>query len=198
MNENYNIEQLHFLVVDDNKHMSMLVKNLLHALGSRQVAEANDAADAFAELTHFPADIIITDYHMQPLDGLDFVRLVRTGSDSPNPFVPIIMLSGHTEMKKIMEARDAGAHEYLAKPISARSLYARINSIISRPREFIKTKTFFGPDRRRRAVSFNGSDRRVADASAAAPGAAAASAPAMADAGEDAGLSQDELDALFD
>jgi DNA-binding response OmpR family regulator len=162
------------------------------------VAEANDAADAFAELTHFPADIIITDYHMQPLDGLDFVRLVRTGSDSPNPFVPIIMLSGHTEMKKIMEARDAGAHEYLAKPISARSLYARINSIISRPREFIKTKTFFGPDRRRRAVSFNGSDRRVADASAAAPGAAAASAPAMADAGEDAGLSQDELDALFD
>ena len=198
MNENYNIEQLHFLVVDDNKHMSMLVKNLLHALGSRQVAEANDAADAFAELTHFPADIIITDYHMQPLDGLDFVRLVRTGSDSPNPLVPIIMLSGHTEMKKIMEARDAGAHEYLAKPISARSLYARINSIISRPREFIKTKTFFGPDRRRRAVSFNGSDRRVADASAAAPGAAAASAPAMADAGEDAGLSQDELDALFD
>jgi two-component system chemotaxis response regulator CheY len=104
----YNIEQLHFLVVDDNMHMSMLIKNLLHALGSRQVVEANAAADAFAELTHFPADIIITDYHMQPLDGLDFVRLVRTGSDSPNPFVPIIMLSGHTEMRKTMQARDAG------------------------------------------------------------------------------------------
>ena len=198
MDDQYNIERLNFLIVDDNKHMTMLVKNLIHALGSRNVSEANDAAEAFTELTHFPADIIIVDYQMQPLDGLDFVRLVRTGSDSPNPFVPIIMLSGHTEMKKIMEARDAGAHEYLAKPISARSLYARINSIISRPREFIKTKTFFGPDRRRRAVSFNGSDRRVADASAAAPGAAAASAPAMADAGEDAGLSQDELDALFD
>jgi two-component system chemotaxis response regulator CheY len=198
MKDNYNIEQLHFLVVDDNKHMSMLVKNLLHALGSRQVAEANDAADAFAELTHFPADIIITDYHMQPLDGLDFVRLVRTGSDSPNPFVPIIMLSGHTEMRKILEARDAGAHEYLAKPISAKSLYSRINSIIARPREFIKTKTFFGPDRRRRALSFNGPDRRLADAAAASPAAAAAPAPAMADAGEDAGLSQAELDALFD
>jgi len=198
LDDQYNIERLNFLIVDDNKHMTMLVKNLIHALGSRNVSEANDAAEAFTELTHFPADIIIVDYQMQPLDGLDFVRLVRTGSDSPNPFVPIIMLSGHTEMKKIMEARDAGAHEYLAKPISARSLYARINSIISRPREFIKTKTFFGPDRRRRAVSFNGSDRRVADASAAAPGAAAASAPAMADAGEDAGLSQDELDALFD
>ena len=162
MKENYNIQQLHFLVVDDNKHMSMLIKNLLHALGSRMVAEANAAADAFAELTHFPADIIITDYHMQPLDGLDFVRLVRTGSDSPNPFVPIIMLSGHTEMNKIMQARDAGVHEYLAKPISAKSLYSRIDSIIARPREFIETRSFFGPDRRRRRdPGYAGPERRT-------------------------------------
>ncbi|MFP6736903.1 MAG: response regulator [Rhodospirillales bacterium] len=195
MKENYNIQQLHFLVVDDNKHMSMLIKNLLHALGSRMVAEANDAADAFAELTHFPADIIITDYHMQPLDGLDFVRLVRTGSDSPNPFVPIIMLSGHTEMNKIMQARDAGVHEYLAKPISAKSLYSRIDSIIARPREFIETRSFFGPDRRRRAMSFTGPERRQADLKVSSPTPADAAA---ADAGEEAGLSQAELDALFD
>ena len=194
MKENYNIQQLHFLVVDDNKHMSMLIKNLLHALGSRMVAEANDAADAFAELTHFPADIIITDYHMQPLDGLDFVRLVRTGSDSPNPFVPIIMLSGHTEMNKIMQARDAGVHEYLAKPISAKSLYSRIDSIIARPREFIETRSFFGPDRRRRAMSFTGPERRQADLKVSSPTPADAAA---ADAGEEAGLSQAELDALF-
>ena len=195
MKENYNIQQLHFLVVDDNKHMSMLIKNLLHALGSRMVAEANDAADAFAELTHFPADIIITDYHMQPLDGLDFVRLVRTGSDSPNPFVPIIMLSRHTEMNKIMQARDAGVHEYLAKPISAKSLYSRIDSIIARPREFIETRSFFGPDRRRRAMSFTGPERRQADLKVSSPTPADAAA---ADAGEEAGLSQAELDALFD
>jgi CheY-like chemotaxis protein len=195
MKENYNIQQLHFLVVDDNKHMSMLIKNLLHALGSRMVAEANDAADAFAELTHFPADIIITDYHMQPLDGLDFVRLVRTGSDSPNPFVPIIMLSGHTEMNKIMQARDAGVHEYLAKPISAKSLYSRIDSIIARPREFIETRSFFGPDRRRRAMSFTGPERRQADLKVSSPTPADAAA---ADAGEEAGLSQAELDTLFD
>ena len=195
MKENYNIQQLHFLVVDDNKHMSMLIKNLLHALGSRMVAEANDAADAFAELTHFPADIIITDYHMQPLDGLDFVRLVRTGSDSPNPFVPIIMLSGHTEMNKIMQARDAGVHEYLAKPISAKSLYSRIDSIIARPREFIETRSFFGPDRRRRAMSFTGPERRQADLKVSSPTPADAAA---ADAGEEAGLSQAELAAFFD
>ena len=206
MNENYNIEQLHFLVVDDNKHMSMLVKNLLHALGSRQVAEANDAADAFAELTHFPADIIITDYHMQPLDGLDFVRLVRTGSDSPNPYVPIIMLTGHTEMSKVMNARDAGVNEFLAKPLSATALYARIQKIITHPREFVKTRIYFGPDRRRINKKWDTSERRKnppspATAATAAAEVASAAAPnvtAAADADEEAGLSQSELDALFD
>ncbi|NQV57705.1 MAG: response regulator [Rhodospirillales bacterium] len=187
----YNIERLNFLVVDDNKHMSMLVKNLIHALGSKNCHEANDAAEAFAELTHFPADIIIVDYNMQPLDGLDFVRLVRTGSDSPNPFVPIIMLSGHTEMNRILEARDAGAHEYLAKPISAQSLYARIHKIISQPREFIKTKSYFGPDRRRKSVPYHNAERRVGNAAPGDPAAAAATEEA-------GGLSQAELDTLFD
>ncbi len=86
MEDQYDIERLKFLIVDDIKHMTMLVKNLIHALASRNVAEANAAAEAFTELTHFPADIIIVDYQIQPLDGLDFVRLLPTGSDSPNPY----------------------------------------------------------------------------------------------------------------
>ena len=134
MKENYNIQQLHFLVVDDNKHMSMLIKNLLHALGSRMVAEANDAADAFAELTHFPADIIITDYHMQPLDGLDFVRLVRTGSDSPNPFVPIIMLSARSEEVDRVRGLETGADDYVVKPYSVIELMARVRAQLRRAR----------------------------------------------------------------
>jgi DNA-binding response OmpR family regulator len=96
-----------------------------------------------------------------------------------------------------MEARDAGVHEYLAKPISARSLYSRINKIIAEPREFVQTKTFFGPDRRRRAVSFNGPERRKADLQVATPDEVRQVAEA-AGAAEGAGLSQSELDALFD
>lgn len=204
MEDQYDIERLNFLIVDDNKHMTMLVKNLIHALGSRNVSEANDAAEAFTELTHFPADIIIVDYQMQPLDGLDFVRLVRTGSDSPNPYVPIIMLTGHTEMSKVLNARDAGVNEFLAKPISATSLYARIQKIISQPREFVKTRTFFGPDRRRVTKKWDTNERRKNPPSPASAEAAAAEAAATPDvavaakADEEAGLSQAELDALFD
>ena len=96
--------------------------------------------------------MIIADWHMEPLDGLDFVRLVRTAKDSPNPYVPIIMLTGHTEYQRVCEARDAGVNEFLAKPISAKALYMRFASIIDNPRPFIRTKTYFGPDRRRQNI----------------------------------------------
>ena len=207
MSDQYDIERLNFLIVDDNKHMTMLVKNLIHALGARNVKETNDAAEAFTELTHFPGDIIIVDYQMQPLDGLDFVRLVRTGSDSPNHYVPIIMLTGHTEMSKVLNARDAGVNEFLAKPISARSLYARIQKIIAQPREFIETRTYFGPDRRRVTKHWDAPERRknppspATAAAAPLPSAPAEAPPDVAITGggeEEAGLSQAELDALFD
>lgn len=160
----YNLERLNFLIVDDNKHMRALVKSILIALGVRNCVEATDGADAFKELRHFPADIIICDWNMDPLDGLDFTRLVRTGKDSPNPFVPIVMLTGHTERNRVMEARDAGVHEFLAKPISAKKLYTRIKAIIDRPRPFVRTAMYFGPDRRRKkSPNYKGPERRKKD-----------------------------------
>ena len=145
----YVLDNMNVLVLDDNRHMRSLVQSILHALGVKNIREAGDAADAFKELQHFHADIIIVDWHMEPLDGLDFVRLVRTAKDSPNPYVPIIMLSGYTEYRRITEARDAGVNEFLAKPISAKALYQRFAMIIDNPRSFVRTKTYFGPDRRR-------------------------------------------------
>ena len=94
-------------------------------------------------MQHFNADVIIVDWQ------LDFVRLVRTAKDSPNPYVSIIMPSGYTEYGRVIEARDAGANEFLAKPISAKALYQRFAAIIDNPRLFIRTKHYFRPDRRR-------------------------------------------------
>ena len=161
MAKEYNIERVNFLLVEDNKHMSTVVKTILGAFGAHNIVEAADGADAFKVLRHFPADIIICDWVMQPLDGLDFVRMIRTGKDSPNAYVPVIMLTGYTEMNRVMEARDAGVNEFLAKPVSAKKLYSRIRAIIEQNRPFIKTKSFFGPDRRRQSLaSYRGSERR--------------------------------------
>lgn len=151
-NSRYVLENINVLVLDDNRHMRLLVESILHALGVKHVCQAGDAAQAFKELLHFNADVIIVDWHMEPLDGLDFVRLVRTAKDSPNPYVPIIMLSGYTEYRRVTEARDAGVHEFLAKPISAKALYQRFAAIIENPRPFVRTKNYFGPDRRRRNI----------------------------------------------
>ncbi|MBT7486930.1 MAG: response regulator [Rhodospirillales bacterium] len=189
----YNLERLNFLVVDDNKHMRNLVKSILGALGVRTIMEAADGADALKELRHCAADIIILDWNMDPLDGLDLTRMIRQPNDSANPFVPIIMLTGHTEMKRVIEARDSGINEFLAKPVSAKRLYERIKSVIEKPRSFIEVKgmtAYFGPDRRRRPMpGYKGPERRKDEKGAVSDG------PQEGDGGK---MSQDDLDSMFD
>jgi len=94
------------------------------------------------------------------------------------------MLTGHTEMNRVVEARDAGVHEFLAKPISVKGLYSRIRSIIERPRPFVRAGLYFGPDRRRRDnPAYMGGERRKAVEGG--------------EGGEDAELSQEEVEALL-
>lgn len=156
------LEALSILVVDDNKHMHSIVKAILNSMRVKNIRFSDDASDAFLEMRQWRPDIVITDWAMQPLDGLDFVRLVRKGGDSPNPYIPIILLTGHTEMSRVVEARDTGVTEILAKPISIKSLYSRIASIVLTPRPFVNSKNYFGPCRRRTTdPKYNGPERRT-------------------------------------
>ena len=141
---------LNVLVLDDNRNMRALIETILSALGVRNIHEADDVKQAFCDLQYFHADIVITDWHLEPLNGLDFVRMVRSGEDSPIPKVPIIMLTGHTELHHVCQARDAGVNVFLAKPVSVQTLCSRLVSLIEYPRPFIRTKTYFGPCRRLR------------------------------------------------
>ncbi len=164
--QNYNLEVLNILVVDDNRQMHSIVKAILNAMRIKNIRFCDNAADAFVEMKQWMPDIIITDWKMEPLDGLDFVRLIRKGQDSPNPYLPIILLTGYTELERVVEGRDAGVTEILAKPISVKALHSRILNIIENPRSFVKAKHYFGPDRRRgrRAEKYEGPDRRENDA----------------------------------
>ncbi|MBF0250618.1 MAG: response regulator [Alphaproteobacteria bacterium] len=160
----YNLSNLNMLVVDDNKHMRDMVSGVLRALGVKTIVEAANGQDAFNELKTFSADIIICDWHMEPMDGMAFLHMVRTHADSSNPYIPFIMLTGHTELNRVLTARDTGVHEFLTKPISVKKLYDRIRTVIERPRAFIKTGAYFGPDRRRRQdPNYNGEERRASD-----------------------------------
>ncbi len=156
----YRLDRLTVLVVDDNQHMRSLVRTILESLGVSQILEARDGAHALEKMGQTQIDLLIVDWNMEPMDGLALTRHLRTSSESPDHFVPVIMLSGHTEKARVMQARDAGVTEFMAKPVSARSLYARIVSIIENPRPFVRTNEYFGPDRRRQMLPFDGPDRR--------------------------------------
>jgi CheY-like chemotaxis protein len=155
---------LKILLVDDNHHMRVLLTEILRAIGVKYIFEAADGAEALHLMRQQPIDIVMTDLAMQPLDGIDFVRLVRTSGDSPNPMVPVIMITGHSTMRRVGEARDVGVTEFLSKPVTARGVIERITRVVDHPRSFVRTEKYFGPDRRRHNdPSFNGPYRRASD-----------------------------------
>ena len=100
----YRFDRLKILVVDDNQHMRKLVVTILQAFGAMQIFEAADGEHAWAALRDSSPDVIILDWQMEGMNGLDFARQVRTSPNSPNPFVPIIMLTGHTHVDHVRQA----------------------------------------------------------------------------------------------
>jgi len=143
-------ELLKILLVDDNHHMRVLLTEILRAIGIRDVFEANDGAEALQIMRAYSIDIVMTDLAMAPLDGIDFVRLVRNSPESPNPMIPIVMITGHSTMRRVEEARDVGVTEFLSKPVTARGVIERITRVVERARPFVRSGQYFGPDRRRR------------------------------------------------
>ena len=157
-------ELLKILLVDDNHHMRLLLTEILRAIGVKEVFEAANGAEALQTLRRNPIDVVMTDLAMQPLDGIDFVKRLRNGHESPNPMVPVIMITGHSTMRRVAEARDAGVTEFLSKPVTARGVIERINRVVEHPRPFVKTTDYFGPDRRRKEdPNYPAPYRRLAD-----------------------------------
>ncbi len=157
-------ENLKALIVEDNAHMRSLLRALLNSVGVKEIAEAAHGGSALQVLRERKSDLVLSDLAMKPMDGLEFTRRVRNSDASPNPFVPIIMITGHTEKHRVEAARDAGVTEFLAKPITAANLFARIAEIVERPRAFVRCDGYFGPDRRRKTIEdYAGPWRRAED-----------------------------------
>jgi two-component system, chemotaxis family, chemotaxis protein CheY len=164
------LSNLHILVIDDNPHMRGIVVAILRGAGFTRIKEASDGAQALDEMRTSIPDIIVCDLTMDPIDGLEFTKMLRTAPDSPNPYIPIIMMTGHTERSKVTAARDVGVNELVAKPISAKTLLERIVSVIDRPRPFVRAQSYTGPCRRRgTAEDYAGPRRRRDDQLASQP-----------------------------
>lgn len=129
--------------------MLRLLSDMLHSVGFVNVHTAKDGSSALRRLHTQHVDIVICDWKMEPMNGVELLEHIRTSPDSPNRFLPIIMLTGRGERHDVEEARDGGVTEYLIKPFSAAGLFDRIKRTIDNPRKFVLASVYSGPDRRR-------------------------------------------------
>ena len=157
----YRFDRLRVLVVDDNVHMRKLVITILQAFGVTQVFEAHSGETGWAALREYNPDIVILDWVMEGMSGIDLMKMLRANPQSPNPFMPAIMLTGHTALEHVQQARDAGINEFIAKPVSVKTMMSRLSAVIEHPRPFVRTNGYFGPCRRRRVEDHSGEERRV-------------------------------------
>ncbi|MBA5777588.1 response regulator [Stappia sp. F7233] len=151
---------LRVLVAEDNPHMRKLLFTLLSGLGLRSIAMAEDGIDAYEAFKRQAPDIMLVDWQMPIMNGAELTRLIRNGPE-PSCFVPIIAVTAFSEKRHVLAARDCGVTEILCKPVSAKGIYLRIVNCILNQRNFVRTRGFFGPDRRRfQNPHYTGAERR--------------------------------------
>ncbi|WP_421782963.1 response regulator [Kiloniella litopenaei] len=125
----YDLSRLNVMVIDDSVHMLRIVKTIFNAMGIFSVQYISDVKEARKELKFKKPDIIITDWEMEPVNGLEFTRDLRKEGGFFSR-VPIILLTGHTEYERVMEAIQSGVSDVLAKPVSIEILHRRLCRIV--------------------------------------------------------------------
>lgn len=149
-------------IADEDSLIRQLLKNALRELGFRKIYIAENGEAILDTLKLNPVDILLTEWDMDPMDGISLCRFLRTNPKTPNRRLPIIMITGRSGKDDVEIARDSGVTEYLTKPFTMHRLCDRITAVVEKPRDFVLAPAFKGPDRRRRdSMTYSGEDRRT-------------------------------------
>ena len=155
----YNLSNITILVLEKHLLIRQLLTDVFEEFGVATELSTGDPEAAFDLFMTNPVDLVLSDW-TPDLDGMAFLTRLRHDRVSPDSFVPVIICTAHTEMRYVCEARDLGMTEFLAKPVTAKTIYSRICAVIESNRPFIRVGNFFGPDRRRLSDGMYGSDDR--------------------------------------
>lgn len=148
-------------IIEDDKLARDLVFEICQEIGFHVCEWATNGALGLKVIEKEKPDIVVTDLVMPDMDGLALARTLRDPVKSPNPLIPIILMSANISRDMLFKARDVGVNEVLAKPLKAKLVFDRLFEIIERPRSFVVAPAYVGPDRRRRDVGFDGPERRA-------------------------------------
>lgn len=152
----YDLSRLDLLIVEAEAGMVASWRSLLGGLGIRDPAIVASITQAWTALTRRDGvrpDVVICRWELpgaeDAMSGLDLVHRLRGDPASPAPFLPVIIATATVTRERVREALDAGVHEVLVLPLSAKALETRLREIVDRPRKFVRGGGYFGPDRRR-------------------------------------------------
>ena len=145
------LASVHVLIADPDNRIAEVVRRVLQGFGFYNIVLVKDGQAAIERMKNEQIDLLICEWDMEPVGGLELIQFIRKDPKSPSNDLPIIMLTGQTEMYHVTEARDSGVTEYLAKPFTAKTLSHRLIQVIEHPRMFIEAPNFVGPDRRRKS-----------------------------------------------
>jgi two-component system, chemotaxis family, chemotaxis protein CheY len=149
MNSEISYGALSVLIAEDNQPMRHLLEAMVRAMGVRKVDVVANGRDALEHIRRDLPDLLIADWHMEEMTGIELVHDIRLSEESPNPYLPIIMVTAYADKQHVTKAIKAGVHEVFVKPVSPTELAMRIHEIFERPRGFVRTPAYFGPERRR-------------------------------------------------
>lgn len=121
---------IRILIVDDFSTMRRIVKNLLNDLGFTNTAEADDGSTALVELHKASYDLVVTDWNMPGMPGIDLLKAIR--ADATLAKIPVLMVTAESKREQIIEAAQAGVNGYIIKPFTAATLEDKLTKIFER------------------------------------------------------------------
>jgi two-component system chemotaxis response regulator CheY len=139
------LQGLNILIVDGNAYMRRLTRTMLVNLGAKSVIEAADGLAALEQIRSCDPDVMLLDWDMPVLNGMEVMRIVRSPGVFPRPNLPTIMLTNRAQRSSVFEALRVGAHEFLLKPTSPKALHDRLMSIVVKPRPMMKVGNYYVP-----------------------------------------------------
>lgn len=122
-------KNMNVLIVDDYTTMLRIIKNLLKQLGFTNVDEATDGSMALEKVKAKPYGLIISDWNMEPMTGLEFLKQVR-GSDAHYKDTPFIMVTAESKTENVIAAKQAGVNNYIVKPFNAETLKTKMTAVL--------------------------------------------------------------------
>jgi len=154
------LASLRVLVIDDNAQLRHIVGSVLSAAGVRDVVYAANGEAGLQQLQERGADVVFADLDMPALDGLALTRAIR-GMAAPACFTPIIIMTAHTDARRVGAMRNAGIDDLVVKPLTATAILKRLDALLARRRVFVRDGDYFGPRRPSAAVGDAGDASKV-------------------------------------